>query len=65
MSCCLHVDVVTKDGDDKVSVKAKGTDDEIVQMIMDAICALSAKGQYGLSPRTIIKTLNDSLEEWE
>lgn len=65
MSCHLHVDVTTKDDKDKVAIRVKGTDEEVIQMLLDTICAFAAKAQHELTPRQIVKMLNDQLMEFE
>ena len=65
MSCHLHVDVITKDDKDRVAIKVKGNDEEVMQMLLDVICAFAAKAQHELTPRQIVKMLNDQLTEFE
>lgn len=65
MSCHLHVDVTTKDDRNRIAIKVKGTDEEVMQMLLDAICAFAAKTQHELTTRQIVKILNEHLTEYE
>ena len=65
MTGCFHIDTKEVDGQARVSIKAKGSDEEILQMLLDGICAFAAQSQHELKPSQIIKLLGDSLEEWE
>lgn len=65
MSCCLHVDVTTKDDKDRVAIRVKGTDEEVLQMLLDTICAFAAKAQHELTPKQIVKLLGEQLTDFE
>ena len=51
--------------DNHVRISAKGSDEQIIQLLIDGICAFAAKSQSNLTAKEIVRIINEELQEWE
>lgn len=52
-----------ENGKDKVTIAAQGELDDIVDMLIDVICAMA--GEFEVTAKSIVKVIDNELEEWE
>lgn len=51
--------------DNHVRISAKGSDEQIIQLLIDGICAFAAKSQSNLKAKEVVRIIDQELEEWE
>jgi hypothetical protein len=60
----IHADIEPlENGKDKVTITAQGELDDMVDILIDIICAMA--GEFGVTAKSIVKVIDDELEEWE
>ena len=56
---------VETEEENHVRISEKGSDEQIIQLLIDGICAFAAKSQSNLKAKEIVRIINEELQDWE